>query len=52
VAAASFTGDTLSGFTKGFVVAAVAAEVAALVAAVLTPPRPAQPAATTGEAAA
>jgi EmrB/QacA subfamily drug resistance transporter len=43
VAAASLVGDTLSGFTNGFVVAAVAAAASALVAAVLTPPKPAPP---------
>lgn len=37
VAVASLDGDTLAGFTNGFVVAAVAAGVAALVAGVLTP---------------
>ncbi|MEU4825351.1 MFS transporter [Actinomadura sp. NPDC023710] len=40
VAAASLTGDTLDGFTHGFVLAAVTAAVATLTAAVLTPPRP------------
>ncbi|WP_433334955.1 MFS transporter [Spirillospora sp. CA-294931] len=39
VAAASLIGDTLSGFTDGFLVAAVAAAGAALIAAVLTPGR-------------
>ncbi len=39
VAAASLVGDTLSGFTNGYVLAAVAAGAAALVAAVLTPGR-------------
>ncbi|MEV4382633.1 MFS transporter [Streptosporangium sp. NPDC049644] len=39
VAAASLIGDTLSGFTNGYVLAAVAAGIAALVAAVLTPGR-------------
>jgi EmrB/QacA subfamily drug resistance transporter len=41
VAAASLAGETLTGFTDGFVVAAVAAAVAAVIAAVLTPGRPA-----------
>jgi EmrB/QacA subfamily drug resistance transporter len=40
VAAASFAGDTLAGFTRGFVFAAVAAGVGALIAAALTPGRP------------
>ncbi|NEE01083.1 MFS transporter [Phytoactinopolyspora halotolerans] len=40
VAAASLVGDTLSGFTDGFVVAAVAAGLSAVVAALLTPGRP------------
>jgi EmrB/QacA subfamily drug resistance transporter len=39
VAAASIVGDTLSGFTDGFVLAAAAAAAAALVAAFLTPGR-------------
>ncbi|MEO3856430.1 MFS transporter [Acrocarpospora sp. B8E8] len=39
VAAVSITGDTLSGFTDGFILAAVTAGVAALVAAILTPGR-------------
>ncbi|WP_433136994.1 MFS transporter [Actinomadura nitritigenes] len=39
VAAASIVGDTLSGFTDGFVLASAAAAAAALVAAVLTPGR-------------
>ncbi|MEU8347489.1 MFS transporter [Spirillospora sp. NPDC048832] len=44
VAAASLTGDTLDGFTDGFVLAAIAAAVGALAAAALTPPkRPATP---------
>jgi EmrB/QacA subfamily drug resistance transporter len=37
VAAASLAGDTLSGFTDGFVLAAITAAAAALAAAVLTP---------------
>jgi sugar phosphate permease len=41
VAAVSLVGDTLTGFTNGFIVAAVAAGGAALIAAVLTPGRPA-----------
>ncbi|NKZ04905.1 MFS transporter [Actinomadura latina] len=40
VAAASLTGDTLDGFTNGFVLAAITATIAALTAAALTPPRP------------
>ncbi|MEU6744981.1 MFS transporter [Spirillospora sp. NPDC046719] len=40
VAAASIVGDTLSGFTDGFVLASAVAAAAALVAAVLTPGRP------------
>lgn len=40
VAAASIVGDTLSGFTDGFVLAAAVAAAAALVAGVLTPGRP------------
>jgi EmrB/QacA subfamily drug resistance transporter len=39
VAAVSLVGDTLTGFTNGFVLAAAAAGVGALVAAVLTPGR-------------
>ncbi|MFI0350243.1 MFS transporter [Actinomadura sp. 9N407] len=39
VAAASLVGDTLAGFTDGFVLASAAAVAAALVAAVLTPGR-------------
>ncbi|MEU0485220.1 hypothetical protein ABZ260_39335 [Streptosporangium sp. NPDC006013] len=39
VAAASLIGDTLSGFTSGYILAAVTAVAAALVAAVLTPGR-------------
>ncbi|MFG2088835.1 MULTISPECIES: MFS transporter [unclassified Spirillospora] len=39
VAAVSLVGDTLSGFTDGFVVAAVAAAAGAVAAAVLTPGR-------------
>ncbi|MEV4248234.1 MFS transporter [Streptosporangium canum] len=39
VAAASLTGDTLSGFADGYILAAAAAGAAALVAAVLTPGR-------------
>jgi EmrB/QacA subfamily drug resistance transporter len=41
VAAVSLVGDTLTGFTNGFIVAAIAAGGAALIAAVLTPGRPA-----------
>ena len=41
VAAASLVGDTLTGFTNGFVVVAAAAGGGALVAALLTPGRPA-----------
>ncbi|MES9540708.1 MFS transporter [Actinomadura sp. NPDC000600] len=41
VAAASLTGDTLDGFTNGFVLAAATAAVATLASAVLTPGRPA-----------
>jgi EmrB/QacA subfamily drug resistance transporter len=48
VAAASLVGDTLSGFTRGFVFATVAAAVAALVAAALTPPKPTPPPANAG----
>lgn len=44
VAAASLTGDTLDGFTDGFVLAAVTAAGATLAAGVLTPPRPRRPA--------
>lgn len=39
VAAASLTGETLTGFTGGYALAAVASGLAALVAAVLTPGR-------------
>jgi hypothetical protein len=39
VAAVSLVGDTLTGFTNGFIVAAVAAGGGALVAVVLTPGR-------------
>lgn len=41
VAAASIVGDTLTGFTNGFIVIAAAAGGGALVAALLTPGRPA-----------
>ncbi|MBC6470448.1 MFS transporter [Actinomadura alba] len=40
VAAASLVGDTLSGFTNGFILAALAAAAAAVAAAALTPGRP------------
>ncbi|GAA1841147.1 MFS transporter [Actinomadura bangladeshensis] len=43
VAAASLTGDTLDGFTNGFVLAAITATVAAAASAALTPPRPREP---------
>lgn len=39
-AAASLAGETLTGFTDGFVLAAVAATAAALIAAFITPGRP------------
>jgi hypothetical protein len=39
-AAASLVGDTLTGFTNGFIVAAAAAGAAALLASVLAPGRP------------
>lgn len=41
VAAASLVGDTLRGFTNGFVFAVIVAVVGALIAAALTPGRPA-----------
>ncbi|MEU5994378.1 MFS transporter [Spirillospora sp. NPDC047418] len=47
VAAASLTGDTLDGFSNGFVLAAITATVAALAAAALTPPHPRKPLPTT-----
>lgn len=42
VAAASRVGDTLTGFTNGFVLAAITAGAAALVGGLLTPGRPAE----------
>jgi putative N-acetylmannosamine-6-phosphate epimerase len=42
VAAASLVGDTLTGFTNGFIAIAAAAGGGALVAALLTPGRPAR----------
>lgn len=42
VAAASLAGDTLSGFTSGFTVAAIAAAAGVVIAALVTPGRPAE----------